>query len=141
MNPLFHHVARLACAALCTCMAFGAASAAAQGRMVSSTWLPGGKFALVCDYEGVEYLTLGADPPDACADVAPASQAIGAAPRPMPQTAPLPAVVVSRAEAFPESHSYVGGFFIDPLSAALRATGLGLLLGGEWSRGPRHYNR
>jgi hypothetical protein len=133
MNPLFHHVARLACAALCTCMAFGAASAAAQGRMVSSTWLPGGKFALVCDYEGVEYLTLGADPPDACANVAPASQAIGAAPQ--------PAVVMSRAEAFPESHSYVGGFFIDPLSAALRATGLGLLLGGDWSRGPRHYNR
>lgn len=52
-----------------------------------------------------------------------------------------PAPVVSRVEAFPESSSYVGGFFIDPLSAALRATGLGLLLSGDWARGPHRFNR
>lgn len=106
MHSPLHRIALAACA-LCLSMACGASSAAPQARLVSSIWLPGGKYALVYECEGVQYMTLSADPP---ASVAP------------------------RAEVFPESHSYVGGFFIDPLSAALHATGLGLLLGGDWPR-------
>jgi hypothetical protein len=161
MHSAFHRIARVACAALCMglCMACGVTRAAPQARVVSSTWLPGGKYALVYAYDGAEYMALSADPPGGWADAAPAAMPTEAAsqarPPVMPQARPQvaqqvapppapPAVVVSRAEVFPESHSYVGGFFIDPLSAALRASGLGLLLGGDWSRGPRgprHYSR
>ncbi|MGJ7614681.1 MULTISPECIES: hypothetical protein [unclassified Variovorax] len=127
MTSLFHR-ATTAAGALCLCMACGMSNAAAQARVVSSTWLPGGKYALVCAFEGAEYMTITADPPGACV-------AAAAPPEAAQQPAPPSAPVVSRAEAFPTSSSYVGGFFIDPLSAALRATGLGLLLGGSWPSG------
>lgn len=122
MTSLLHRTTTAA-GALCLCLACGMSNAAAQARVVSSTWLPGGKYVQVCAFEGAEYMTITADPPGACAGAAP------------PETARQPArpsaPVVPRAEAFPTSSSYVGSFFIDPLAAALRATGLGLLLGGR----------
>jgi hypothetical protein len=143
MHSAFHRIAQIACAALC--MACSVANAAPQGRVVSSIWLPGGKYALVYAYDGAEYMALSADPPAAWADASPAAMdaemaaamAAAMAPGAASHAVPPPAVVVSRAEVFPESHSYVGGFFIDPLSAALRASGLGLLLGGDWPRAAR----
>ena len=127
MTSLFHRTTT-ATGALCLCLACGMSNAAAQARVVSSTWLPGGKYAQVCAIEGTEYMTITADPPGACVGAA--------APEPARQPAPPSAPVVPRAEAFPTSSSHVGSFFIDPLSAALRATGLGLLLGGSWRQGP-----
>jgi hypothetical protein len=135
MHSAFHRIAQIACAALC--MACSVANAAPQGRVVSSIWLPGGKYALVYAYDGAEYMALSADPPGAGADASPATMPAAMAPGAASHAVPPPAVVVPRAEVFPESHSYVGGFFIDPLSAALRASGLGLLLGGDWPRAAR----
>lgn len=113
-------------------LACGTASAAAQARVVSSTWLPGGKYALVYEWEGAEHMALSADPPGAWIDVAqPEAKA-----RTVPPAAPPTVPMAPRTEAFPTSSSYVGSFFIDPLSAALRASGLGLLLGGNWPHGP-----
>ena len=137
MNLLFQRMA-LAAGALCIGMACGAAHAASQARVVSSTWLPGGKYALVYEFEGAEYMTVTADPPGAWISVAQPERDPKRDPEPFAQA---PAPTVARAEAFPESSSYVGGFFIDPLAAALRATGLGLLLNGDWPHGPRRFNR
>ncbi|WP_285414718.1 hypothetical protein [Variovorax sp. efr-133-TYG-130] len=137
MNLLFQRMA-LAAGALCIGMACGAAHAASQARVVSSTWLPGGKYALVYEFEGAEYMTVTADPPGAWISVAQPERDPKRDPEPVAQT---PAPTVARAEAFPESASYVGGFFIDPLAAALRATGLGLLLNGDWPHGPRRFSR
>lgn len=137
MNLLFQRMA-LAAGALCIGMACGAAHAASQARVVSSTWLPGGKYALVYEFEGAEYMTVTADPPGAWISVAQPERDPKRDPEPVAQA---PAPTVARAEAFPESASYVGAFFIDPLAAALRATGLGLLLNGDWPHGPRRFNR
>ncbi|WP_155742716.1 hypothetical protein [Variovorax paradoxus] len=137
MNTLLQRMA-LAAGALCIGMACGAAHAASQARVVSSTWLPGGKYALVYEFEGAEYMTVTADPPGAWISVAQPERDPKRDPEPVAQA---PAPTVARAEAFPESASYVGGFFIDPLAAALRATGLGLLLNGDWQHGPRRFNR
>ncbi|MFM9926436.1 hypothetical protein VLK31_25840 [Variovorax sp. H27-G14] len=121
------------------------ASAAAQARVVSSTWLPGGKYALVYEFEGAEYMALSADPPGAWVAVSQPEAMAPAAPQTAPSTAPSAAPptapMVSHADPFPTSSSYVGGFFIDPLSAALRASGLGLLLSGNWPHGPRRFER
>ncbi len=136
MNLLFQRMA-LAAVALCIGMACGVAHAASQARVVSSTWLPGGKYALVYEFEGAEYMTVTADPPGAWISVAQPERDPKRDPEPVAQA---PAPTVARAEAFPESASYVGGFFIDPLAAALRATGLGLLLNGDWPHGPRRFN-
>jgi len=137
MNTLLQRMA-LAAGALCIGMACGAAHAASQARVVSSTWLPGGKYALVYEFEGAEYMTVTADPPGAWISVAQPERDPKRDAEPVAQA---PAPTVARAEGFPESASYVGGFFIDPLAAALRATGLGLLLNGDWPHGPRRFNR
>lgn len=135
----------MAAGALCLGLGLGmglacaTASAAAQARVLSSTWLPGGKYALVYEFEGAEYMALSADPPGAWVAVVP--HTLATAPPAMQQTAPPTAPMASRAEPFPTSSSYVGGFFIDPLSAALRASGLGLLLSGNWPHGPRRFER
>ena len=134
LKPLLHRIAA-ATGALCLCVAFGStASAAPQARVVSSTWLPGGKYALVCEFEGAEYMMLTADPPGAWIEM-PAA-ALDGVPAPAPAS-PRPAPMASHSEVFPTSSTYVGGFFVDPISAALRETGLGLLLSGDWPHGPR----
>ncbi|SEK13933.1 MULTISPECIES: hypothetical protein [unclassified Variovorax] len=134
---------RLAAGALCLCLSCGMANAAAQARVVSSTWLPGGKYALVYEFEGAEYMSLAADPPGAWITVPDTMEANAARPAPRPPPAPVVPVVpvVPPADPFPTSQTYVGGFFVDPLSAALRATGLGLLLGDGWPRGTHRINR
>ena len=131
----------LVAAALWIAAACGGAHAAAQARVVSSTWLPGGKYALVYEFEGAEYMTVTADPPGAWITVAQSEPAPTPEPVALAPAPSLPAPQVAHAEVFPESSSYVGGFFIDPLSAALRATGLGLLLSGDWPHAPRRFNR
>jgi hypothetical protein len=132
----------LAAGALCLCMACGMAHAAVQARVVSSTWLPGGKYALVCEFEGAEYMALSADPPGAWVTLPDAAVEASATASAMASAnTPAPAPRVARAEVFPDSQSYVGGFFVDPISAALRASGLGLLLGDGWPRGARRFNR
>lgn len=136
MKPLLHHRMAAAAGALCLCVAFaGTANAAPRARVVSSTWLPGGKYALVYEFGGAEYMTVAADPPSAWIEV-PAA-ALDGAPAPALQQQQPAAPMVSRAEVFPTSPTYVGSFFVDPISAALRATGLGLLLSGDWPHGPR----
>ena len=131
MTTLLQRMALVA-AALWIAAACGGAHAAAQARVVSSTWLPGGKYALVYEFEGAEYMTVTADPPGAWITVAQSEPA----PTPEPVAlAPAPSLPA------PQVASYVGGFFIDPLSAALRATGLGLLLSGDWPHAPRRFNR
>ncbi|WP_454907212.1 hypothetical protein [Variovorax gossypii] len=138
MNLLLQRMA-LATGALCIGVACGAAHAASQARVVSRTWLPGGKYALVYEFEGAEYMAVTADPPGAWITVAQPEHE--PEPEPVARAPALPAPEVARAQAFPESSSYVGGFFIDPLAAALRATGLGLLLNGDWPHGPPRFNR
>lgn len=127
MRPLRHRAATAA-GMLWLCIACSLAAAAPRARVVSSTWLPGGKYALVYTFEGAEYLAVSPDPPGAWVAVPQPKEAARALP---PSAPPL-----SRAELLPNSPSYVGGFFVDPISAALQATGLGWLLGGNWPGGP-----
>lgn len=121
-----------------------------QARVISSTPLPGGKYTVTYEYAGIEYLTITAHPPGVRIPVrvSPATQAPGAPVAEVacadPEGAPCTVlysraapsfsapVVPTRNEVLPVSSSYVGGFFIDPISAVLGAVGLGLLLNGGW---------
>lgn len=118
---------------LCLCLSCGAAHAATQARVLSSTWLPGGKYALVYELDGAECMALSMEPPGAWIAVPDTASAV--------PPEPAPAARATHADAFPTSQTYIGGLFVDPLSAALRASGLGLLLGDGWPRGTRRINR